>query len=90
MFAGEEIFRDKKGIHNTYNSPDSVNDIDWSLKKKNKEQFNYYRNLISLRLSHPAFRMTTAGDIARNIVFDILLSDKTFQIVNDKLIYNIL
>lgn len=70
MFAGEEIFRDKKGVHNSYKSPDSINAIDWNLKNTNAEQFDYYRNLIRLRKEHPAFRMTTAEDIARNIVFD--------------------
>lgn len=70
MFAGEEVFRDKKGVHNSYKSPDSINAIDWTLKNRNKEQFEYYRNLIALRKAHPAFRMTTAEDIAHNIVFD--------------------
>ncbi|MDE5969220.1 MAG: type I pullulanase, partial [Muribaculaceae bacterium] len=70
MFAGEEIFRDKKGVHNTYNSPDEVNAIDRTLKNKNADIYNYYRNLIALRKAHPAFRMTTADEIARNIVFD--------------------
>ena len=70
MFAGEEIFRDKKGIHNTYKSPDDVNAIDWNLKKQNREQFEYYKNLIDLRKSHPAFRMATTEEVAKNIVFD--------------------
>lgn len=70
MFAGEEIFRDKKGVHNSYKSPDSINAIDWSLKAKNREQFDYYRELIRLRREHPAFRMTTAEDIANHLVFD--------------------
>ena len=70
MFAGEEVFRDKKGIHNTYCSPDSVNAIDWDLKAANRQQFDYYRNLIALRKAHPAFRMTTTEEVARNIVFD--------------------
>lgn len=70
MFAGEEVFRDKKGVHNSYKSPDSINAIDWTLKTKNGEQFDYYRELIRLRRNHPAFRMTTADEIARNIVFD--------------------
>lgn len=74
MFAGEEVFRDKKGVHNSYKSPDSVNAIDWTLKNKNADQFNYYRELIKLRKAHPAFRMTTAGEIARNIVFDKITS----------------
>ena len=70
MFAGEEIFRDKQGVHNSYKSPDSINAIDWNQKKDNKELFDYYRNLIALRKEHPAFRMTSAKDIAKNIVFD--------------------
>ena len=70
MFAGEEIFRDKKGVHNSYKSPDSINAIDWTLKHKNADLFNYYKELIKLRKNHPAFRMTTAQDIAKNIKFD--------------------
>jgi pullulanase len=70
MFAGEEIFRDKHGVHNSYKSPDSINAIDWSLKHTNREQFDYYQQLIALRKAHPAFRMTTAEDIAKHLVFD--------------------
>ncbi len=70
MFAGEEIFRDKKGVHNSYKSPDSINAIDWSLKHENNEQFDYYRELIKLRKAHPAFRMTSADQITRHLVFD--------------------
>ena len=70
MFAGEELFRDKQGVHNSYKSPDSINAINWDLKHYNADQFNYYRELIALRKAHPAFRMTTADEIARNIVFD--------------------
>lgn len=74
LFAGEEMFRDKKGVHNSYKSPDNINAIDWTLKTKNGEQFDYYRELIRLRRNHPAFRMTTADEIARNIVFDKITS----------------
>lgn len=70
MFAGEEVFRDKKGVHNSYQSPDSINAIDWTLKSVNAEQFDYYKELIKLRKEHPAFRMTTAEDVARNLKFD--------------------
>ena len=70
MFAGEEVFRDKKGVHNSYKSPDSINAIDWHLKATTADQFNYYKELIKLRKEHPAFRLTTAEDIARHLVFD--------------------
>ena len=70
IFAGEEIFRDKKGVHNSYCSPDSINAIDWNLKHANAEQMAYYRELIKLRKAHPAFRMTTTADVARHLKFD--------------------
>ncbi len=70
MFAGEEVFRNKKGVHNSYKSPDDINAIDWNTKKQYRDQFDYYRNLIALRKAHPAFRMTTASEIAHNIAFD--------------------
>lgn len=82
MFAGEEIFRDKKGVHNSYKSPDSINAIDWSLKAKNRDQMEYYKGLIALRKAHPAFRMTTAQDIARHLVFDRVDSDKTPNLIS--------
>lgn len=70
IFAGEEIFRDKKGVHNSYKSPDSINAIDWTLKHANAEQMAYYKELIKLRKEHPAFRMTTTEDVAKHIKFD--------------------
>lgn len=75
LFAGEEICRDKKGVGNSYKSPDSVNAIDWSLKTKNAAQFEYYKKLIRLRREHPAFRMTTVGEVEKNIVFDKVKAD---------------
>lgn len=82
MFAGEEIWRDKKGVHNSYNQPDSINAIDWSHKAKYKDQYDYYKNLIALRKAHPAFRMTTAEDIAKHLVFDKIDSKKTPNLIS--------
>ena len=82
MFAGEEIFRDKKGVHNSYNSPDSINEIDWRLKAANRDQMDYYKGLIALRKEHPAFRMTTADQIAKHLVFDQTDSEKTPNLIS--------
>ena len=88
MFAGEEIFRDKQGVHNSYKSPDSINAIDWSNKAKYQDQFDYYQGLIALRKAHPAFRMTTAEDIAKNLVFDVIDSEKTPNLISYSLLNN--
>ena len=88
MFAGEEIFRDKKGVHNSYKSPDSINAIDWSQKAKYNDQFEYYKGLTTLRKAHPAFRMTSAGEIAKNLKFDKIDSAKTPNLISYSLLNN--
>ncbi|MEO8406590.1 MAG: type I pullulanase, partial [Chitinophagaceae bacterium] len=70
LHAGTEFLRSKKNVENSYNSPDSINEIDWSLKTKNKEVFDYVKALISIRKEHPSFRMRTAEQIQQNIRFE--------------------
>ncbi|NNC69268.1 MAG: type I pullulanase [Flavobacteriaceae bacterium] len=65
MHAGAEMLRTKNEEHNSYKSPDSINQIDWNWKVDHKDVVDYYKNLIHLRKKHPAFRMPTA-DMVRN------------------------
>lgn len=85
IWCGEEIFRDKKGVHNSYKSPDSINAIDWNQKHEYAELFDYYKNLIALRKAHPAFRMSDAKEVARNIKFDKVKEPNliSYSIVNN-------
>lgn len=69
MHAGAEMLRTKKGIANSYNSPDAVNELDWDRKSKYKDVFNYYKALINLRKHHPAFRMPSAKMIREHLKF---------------------
>lgn len=72
IWCGEEIARDKKGVHNSFCSPDSINAIDWSLLTTNHSTYEYYRALIQLRHTHPAFRMGNAEDVLNHLHFPIL------------------
>ena len=69
IYAGEEIMRDKQGVDNSYKSPDAVNAIDWRRKTTNGDVFMYYKRLIDLRKSHPAFRMGDAGQVRKHLEF---------------------
>ena len=69
LHAGAEFLRSKQGVENSYESPDSINEIDWGLKEKNKYVFNYVRSLIKMRKEHPAFRMQSAKQISSAINF---------------------
>ncbi len=67
--SGEEIMQDKQGEPNSYKSPDSINRIDWSLKAKNREVFDFIRGLIALRKAHPAFRIPTVEGLQQWLRF---------------------
>ena len=69
ILCGEEMLRDKKGVHNSYNSPDSINHLDWNNLKKYPEVFNYYSGMIALRKAHPAFRMGNADEVRKHLEF---------------------
>ena len=69
ILAGEEMLRDKKGVHNSFRSPDSINRLDWNNMKRYPQVFDYYSGLISLRKQHPAFRMGSADEVRKNLVF---------------------
>ncbi len=69
LHAGVEMARTKLGDHNSYKSSDEINQIDWSRKSIFNQIFRYYQSLISLRKAHPAFRMTSADQIRKHLIF---------------------
>lgn len=69
ILSGEEMLRDKKGVHNSFRSPDSINRLDWNNLKRYPQVFDYYAGLISLRKQHPAFRMGSADEVRKNLCF---------------------
>ena len=69
MLSGEEMLRDKKGVHNSYESPDSINHLDWNNLERYPQVMEYYKNLIALRKAHPAFHMGSADLVRRNLDF---------------------
>ena len=69
ILCGEEMLRDKKGIHNSFKSPDSINHLDWNNLKRYPQVFDYYSGLIALRKSHPAFRLANADLVRKHLSF---------------------
>lgn len=67
--AGNEFLRDKKGHHNSYNAPLSINAIDWSYKAKHYEFYTYVKDIITLRKKYPWLRMNDADTIRESVVF---------------------
>ena len=69
MLSGEEMLRDKKGVHNSFESPDAINHLDWDNLKRYPQVFQYYKDLIQLRKNHPAFRLGNAELVRRHLEF---------------------
>ena len=69
IHAGGEFLRTKGGNENSYNAPDEVNQIDWNRKTEYIEVYDFMKNLIALRRSHPAFRMPSNDLIRQNLEF---------------------
>ncbi len=69
LHAGVEMLRTKYGVENSFESPDSINQINWNWKSEHYEVFEYYRDLIQLRKAHPAFRMTSTSQIQKHLQF---------------------
>ena len=69
LLSGEELMRDKKGVHNSFESPDSINHLDWQNLQHYPQVFEYYKNLIALRCHHPAFRLGSADLVRKHLEF---------------------
>ena len=74
IHAGDEFLRTKpdgKGGYdsNSYDSSDEVNQIDWSLKVRYKDVYDYYKGLIEIRKNYAEFRLDSSSEIASKVHF---------------------
>ena len=69
IFNGEELYRHKHGVKNSYNKPDSINAIDWTYKTKYKDLVDYYSALAAIRHAHPGFCLGDADLVREKLQF---------------------
>ena len=69
LYGGEELYRTKKGIDNSYQSPDSINTIPWENKEKYADLFDYYKQMIAIRRAHKGFRLGSAEAVQEHVEF---------------------
>ncbi|HJV31006.1 MAG TPA: type I pullulanase [Bacillales bacterium] len=68
LHSGQEFFRTKYGVGNSYCSPDSINQLDWDRKDKYIENVQYIKEIIEIRKTFACFRMKTADEISRHML----------------------
>ena len=69
IFNGEELYRHKQGVKNSYNQPDSINAIDWTYKTKYNDLVKYYSELAAIRHAHPGFCLGDADLVREKLQF---------------------
>lgn len=74
LHAGVEFMRSKPAEdggfdENSYESPDSVNQLNWERKASYNDVFEYYKALIQIRKHYPQFRYAKTDDIQTNLKF---------------------
>ena len=69
LYGGEELYRTKRGIDNSYQSPDSINIIPWENKRDYYDLFEYYKQMIAIRRAHKGFRLGCAEAVKEHVEF---------------------
>lgn len=92
LYEGNEFMNTKNKVSNSYNSPLSINAIDWNLKEKNYDLFVYTKELIATRKKLSVFKMTDAYKIKENLKFLSFLDDSMigYTIKSDLKVYLII
>jgi len=68
IHSGQEFYRTKKGVENSYKSGDKINAINWDLVDENITDIEYLKELIRIRRKYDLFRLTAPSKI-RDSVF---------------------
>merc|ERR1711879_850727 len=63
IHAGQEFYRSKQGVENSYRHSDEINQIDWSLVDKHSDDIEYLRELLRLRRKYDLFRLKAPSKI---------------------------
>lgn len=69
LHSGQEFFRTKKGVGNSYRSPDDINWLDWDLRDENLDNVSYIKGIIAIRKANEAFRLGDSEEIRRRMAF---------------------
>ena len=69
IYGGEELYRTKQGIDNSYQSPDSINTIPWENLDKYADLHDYYQAMIAIRRAHKGFRLGSAEAVQEHVEF---------------------
>lgn len=98
LHAGSEFLRSKQGVENSFESPDSINAINWELKSEYKDVFTYVKSLINFRKRYPEFWNNSKslkiafqeydGDMRALLSYQIETINKSGQVSKLQILFN--
>ena len=63
IHSGQEFFRHKNLLDNSYNISDDINRLDWQRLIEYEQDVNFIRDLIAFRKAHPLLSLESRNDI---------------------------
>lgn len=73
IHGGQEFYRTKKGVENSYKSPDAINQIDWNLVDEHITDINYIKEIIRIRKKYDLFRLSAPSSLRDYL--DVTMND---------------
>lgn len=90
IHAGEEFFRTKEGVENSYNTKDEINCIDYNRRDKYIDMVNTVKDLIKLRKECKLLRFTTGDEVSLHThLLEGLIDEHTFAYLVEGDVYNL-
>jgi len=63
IHSGQEFYRTKQGVENSYRSTDEINQLDWNLLDQNFDDVDSLKELIRIRKKYNLFRLTAPSKV---------------------------
>jgi pullulanase len=87
LHAGQEFFRTKQGVENSYCSPDEINGIDWPRQDRYRIYTEFIRNILRYRerhiaLTHPDAKVTVLDENGLKIFVYEYQNDQAKLVLN--------
>ena len=67
LHSGQEFYRTKYGVGNSYRSPDRINQLDWERAQLFSDNITYIKGIIAIRKTFPCFRLRSAAEIKKKL-----------------------
>lgn len=72
LHSGQEIYRTKGGVDNSYNLPIELNRFDWHKASENQAYIQLVKELIALRKQYTLFRIRSTDRIQKRVRVEVL------------------